>query len=94
MRKPVLLILILIIIVVTLSIVRIYVSNNIATSGVILGKLQEKIGKLQTENAVLSQNVYENSSLNFIASKAAELGFINNKTTFVINSQLRVASKQ
>lgn len=94
MKKSVFLILILIIIVATLSIVRIYVSNNIATSGVILGKLQEKIGKLQTENAVLSQNVYENSSLTVIASKAAELGFVSNKTSFVINSQLRVASKQ
>lgn len=94
MKKPVLLILILIITVMTLSIVRIYVSNNIATSGVILGKLQEKISKLQTENAILAQNVYENSSLNTIASKAAEFGFVSNKTSFVINSQLPIASKQ
>ena len=94
MKKPVFLILLLVAIVVILSIVRTYVSNNIATSGVILGVIEGKIDKLKTDNAILAEKLYEQSSLVNIASKASELGFIDNKTSYVLSPGLPVAYKQ
>ena len=94
MKKPALLVFLLVTVVILLSIVRTYVSNNIATSGVILGGIEGEINNLQTENAILAQKLYEQSALTNIASKASELGFIDNKTSFVLDSSLPVAYKQ
>lgn len=93
MKKSVLLIFVLIFAVIILSVIRTYVSNNIATSGVTLSLVEEKISRLKTENAVLSQKLYENSSLTSVASKASVLGFIDSKTSFVLNSGLPVAKR-
>lgn len=93
MKKSVLLIFVLILAVIVLSVIRTYVSNNIATSGVTLSLVEEKISRLKTENAVLSQKLYENSSLTSVASKASTLGFVDSKTSFVLNSGLPVAKR-
>lgn len=94
MKKPALLILLLVAIIVMLSIVRTYVSNNIATSGVILGAIEGEIGKLKTDNAILAEKLYEQSSLTSIASRVTELGFTDNKVSYVLSSGLPVAYKQ
>lgn len=94
MKKPALLIIFLIAVIAILSIVRTYVSNNIATSGVVLGGIEGEINNLQTDNAILAQKLYEQSSLTNIASKAAAIGFVDNKTSYVLNSNLPVAYKQ
>ena len=93
MKKSVLLIFVLIIAVVVLSVIRTYVSNNIATLGVTLSLVEDEASKLKTENAVLSQKLYENSSLTNVASKASKLGFVDSKTSFVLNSGLPVAKR-
>lgn len=93
MNKSTLLIFVLILAVVVLSVVRTYVSNNIATSGVTLSLVEEKVSVLKTENAVLAQKLYENSSLTNVASKASTLGFVDSKTSFVLNSGLPVAKR-
>ncbi len=94
MKKSVLLIFVLILTVVVLSVIRTYVSNNIATSGVTLSVIEDEASKLKTENAVLAQKVYENSSLINVASKASTLGFVDSKTSFVLNSGLPIAAKR
>lgn len=93
MKKSVLLITILIFAAIVLSVIRTYVSNNIATSGVTLSLIEEKVSTLKTENAVLSQKLYENSSLTNVFSKASVLGFVDSKTSFVLNSGLPVAKR-
>ena len=52
MKKPALIIKMLVLTVIVLFIVKIFVSNKIATSGVALGKVQEEIGiyKLELSN--------------------------------------------
>lgn len=93
MKKSVLLITILIFFAIVLSVIRTYVSNNIATSGVTLSLIEAKVSTLKTENAVLSQKLYENSSLTNVFSKASVLGFVDSKTSFVLNSGLPVAKR-
>jgi hypothetical protein len=94
MKKPVLLISFLLVGVFVLSIVRIFVSNNIATSGVALGNIEEEAQRYKLENSILSERLYIYSSLTNIASKAYDLGYTDKKSNYVIGQQLPVALKQ
>jgi hypothetical protein len=94
MKKQVLLIGILALIVFGLSIVRIYISNQVATSGVILGQIQQQVDAYKMENILLAENLYTKSSLTNIAEEASKQGFVEQKTDFVLNGQVPVAYKQ
>jgi len=94
MKKPILTITILISIILILSVVKIFVSNRIATSGVFLGKIEEEINSYKTQNAQLSEKIYTLSSLTNVSQKALQLGYIDQKTDFVLNTQVPVAFKQ
>lgn len=94
MKKPYLTILILIFLVGVLSVVRIYISNNISTSGQLLGKAEEEINSLKLQNTLLSEKLYQQSSLTFVFSKAKDLGYTDSKTDFVLDNKLPVAIKQ
>lgn len=94
MKKPALILGTLILIVVVLSVVRIFVSNRIATSGVVLGKVTEEVSKYKLQNSILSEKLYTISSLTNIASKATDLGYTDKKTDFVLSTKLPVAIKQ
>lgn len=94
MKKPAVIISILLFVIFSLSMVRIYISNNVATSGVMLEKVQNALTSVKLENIILSQKLYTESSLTDIADKAQSQGYIESKTDFVINGQLPVAFKQ
>jgi cell division protein FtsL len=94
MKKPILLIAILLVIVLTLSLVRIYISNQIATSGVVLGQVQSEIDSYKTQNILLSEKLYTQSSLTNIAKEAAKEGYVAQSSDFVLNGQVPVAYKQ
>lgn len=94
MRKPTLIISSLIIIILTLSVVRIFISNQVATSGVLLSKIQEEAAGLKTENVLLSEKLYTKSALVNIDSEAENRGYVEQKTDFVLNGQVPVAFKQ
>lgn len=94
MKKPALIITSLFILILALSVIKIFVSNRIATSGVVLGKVQEDLSKYKLENYTLSEKLYTLSSLTNIASKAYDLGYTDSKTDFVLNNQVPVAIKQ
>ncbi len=94
MKKPFLLIGILALAVLSLSIVRIYISNQVATSGVVLGQIEQQIDTYKMENILLAQNLYAKTSLTSIAEEAAKQGFVEQKSDFVLNGQLPVAYKQ
>jgi hypothetical protein len=94
MKKSVLIISILLITVLVLSVVRIYIANQVATSGVLLGKVEEEVTNYKTENIILAEKLYTASSLTNIDSEAEKLGFVEPKTDFVLNGQVPVAFKQ
>ncbi|HUD09968.1 MAG TPA: hypothetical protein VMR77_04185 [Patescibacteria group bacterium] len=94
MQKPVLLIGILALTVFGLSIVRTYISNQVATSGVMLGQIQEQIDAYKMQNVLLSVNLYTKSSLTNIAEEASKEGFVEQTTGFVLSGQVPVAYKQ
>lgn len=94
MKKSIILIAILVIVVFVLSIVRIYISNQIATSGVVLGQVQNEIDAYKTQNILLSEELYSQSSLTNIALEAAKDGYVAQSSDFVLNGQIPVAYKQ
>lgn len=80
MKKPILFIILIITIIVSLSIIQVAVSNNLSTTGVELARIEEKIATYKKENVLLRQKLLIASSLDTIASKAAEMGFVEEKT--------------
>jgi hypothetical protein len=94
MKKQVLLPGILILIVFGLSLVRIYISNQVATSGVVLGQIQQQVDAYKIQNMLLAENLYTMSSLTNIAQEASSEGYVEQKTDFVLNGQAPVAYKQ
>lgn len=79
MKKPILFIILIITIIISLSVVQVTVSNNLSTTGVELAKIEEKIIAYKKKNALLRQKLLAASSLDTIASKAAEMGFVEEK---------------
>lgn len=94
MRKPALIIGILIFVILTLSVVRIFISNNISTSGMLLGKVGEELDKYRFENSIIAEKLYTMSSLTSASQKAYDLGYVDTKNEFVLNKQVPVAIKQ
>ena len=94
MKKPILIISILLVIVLSLAIVRIYISNQVATSGVILGQVQNEIDTYKIQNIQLSEKLYSQSSLTNISEEATKEGFVTQSSDFVLNGQVPVAYTQ
>lgn len=94
MKKPAIFLTTLIGLVIVLFIVRIFISNQVATSGVELGRLEEQIDNYKTQNIILSEQLYSKSSLTNIDAEAGYLGFVEQQSDFVLNGQLPVAYKQ
>ncbi|MEK7160265.1 MAG: hypothetical protein AAB702_02185 [Patescibacteria group bacterium] len=94
MKKPVLIIATLVFVILTLSVVRIFISNNISTSGVVLGKVGEELDKYKLENSITAEKLYTMASLTSVSQKAYTLGFVDSKSDFVLNQKVPVAIKQ
>jgi hypothetical protein len=73
-------------IIIFLSIVQVVVSNRLSTAGMALGKIEDEIRFYKRENASLSEEFFLASSLANISSKAAEMGFIGNKSQLVLTT--------
>ncbi|HYM65345.1 MAG TPA: hypothetical protein VES68_02580 [Candidatus Sulfotelmatobacter sp.] len=85
---------ILILIVVILATVKIYISNGVATSGIVLEKVEQEEDAYRLENSLLSEKLYTDSSLTHINEKAELLGYADKRSDYVISSQQSVALKQ
>lgn len=94
MKRPLLFIFFLFSIIMLLSVVQVVVSNRLSTTGLELAKMQEEIRLYKNENALLSERLLAASSLTQIASKAAELGFVEAKSPIVISAHVPIAVKQ
>ena len=94
MKKPVIIIVTLVFVILTLSVIRIFISNNISTSGVVLGKVVEEYDKYRLENSIIAEKFYTMASLTDVSQKAYDLGYVDSKSDFVLNQKVPVAIKQ
>jgi len=94
MKKSTLLIIVLVASIVALSVVKTFISNNIATSGVMLVKMEQAIGSLKTENALIAEKLYKDASLTSVYEKADKIGYVKNSPFYVVNSKFPIAARQ
>ncbi len=94
MKKPTLLITFSILTILVLAVVRISVANKLSTSGIMLSKIENQLGYYKKENLLLQESLLTYSSFTHIASQAAQLGFVQDKKSYVLNSTLPLAIKQ
>lgn len=74
----------LIVLVIVLAMVRLVVSNVIATSGLALDKIESQTEALKLENDVLNEKLLSVSSLTAIASEAAKIGFTSSSQSYLL----------
>lgn len=74
----------LFLVIVFLSVAQAFVSNRLSTSGIVLGEIEEEILLYKTENVALAEKFFMVTSLNNIASRAAVLGFVQEKSPLVL----------
>lgn len=94
MKKPLSFIAIIVGIVVFLSVLQVVVSNKLSTTGVVLGRYQDEIKQYETENTILAQKLLVSTSLQSIASQAAELGFIETTQKLVLSASVPLARER
>ncbi len=87
MKQPIVLIVANIIFILVLTLIQVIVANNLSTTGIELGEVQEKISAYKKKNAILHEQVLTASSLSSIASSAGELGFEEIKVSVVVANQ-------
>jgi cell division protein FtsL len=69
----------------------IYLSNRLATESIEASQLKRDIALVEQENNVLQSEIFEHSSFESVASRAAEFGFQKAKESISISSPVTVA---
>ena len=80
--------------IILLSIAQTILSNMLSTSGVPMSKINKELQAYKTENTQIREKLFLRSSLINIASKAAELGFVESKSEFVLKTSMPLAVRQ
>lgn len=93
MKKTYSIFLLPLIIIIVLTITHVVVANRLSTAGVELDNIQNKLTEYKKENILLKEKVLEQSSLDHIASAAADLGFVNSKSGVYFFDQLPLARR-
>lgn len=87
-----LLILTLILVTVVLEGVNIFLSNNAAGTSIEVARLSQELEVLDEHNISLNTDILSYSSYEHVASRAAELGFSQNKNSAImLSAPLQVA---
>lgn len=94
MNKARLTIIVIFAVIILLSVVQTVISNSLSTSGVSLSKIDSEISSFQTENIVLSEKLFTETSLTTIDAKATQMGFIEGASPYVVTSTLPLAIRQ
>lgn len=84
----------LVLIVTGLLITRVVLSSAFSVDGITLEKINNRLAQLQKEDMLLKEKVYTQSSLTMIASDAAQMGFVEEKTQIAINGTSSLAIRQ
>ena len=74
-----------------LVVVQVSASNMLSTDGIDLGRMQYEIAEVKKENTLLKEKIYTQASLNTVASQAATLGFIPEKSPEYIKTTKAIA---
>lgn len=74
-----------------LELFNLHLSGKIASDSVEVKKIQKNISELQEKNEVLNSQVLSLASLDIVASKAANLGFMQTQNYIFLNSPVEVA---
>lgn len=82
---------ILIITVVSLQLVNVFLVNTIASGSVEAAMIQNEIDKIEEKNAIIKTELLKYSSFTRVASRAAELGFGDEKSFISVKTPLPVA---
>lgn len=69
----------------------IYLSNRIAVESIQAAKVRNEIAKLSENNQVLSSEILDYTSYEYIASRAGELGFHEEKDIVSLYAPVQVA---
>ncbi|EKD65142.1 MAG: hypothetical protein ACD_50C00178G0007 [uncultured bacterium] len=93
MKKKVFIIAFILFTIISLSVGQVVVSNRLSTEGIDLQKIEEEIHFYKAQNSTLSEKLFTASSLSNIASRAALLGFVENKSQLVVKTSLPIALK-
>jgi cell division protein FtsL len=84
---------VLTLVIISLSVIHVIVANRLSTTGIDLYEMQAELTKYKKQNIILHEQVLKLSSLDTIASRAAELGFVEPKQNIVIEGQVPLAKR-
>ncbi|HRN96521.1 MAG TPA: hypothetical protein PLD54_03695 [Candidatus Levybacteria bacterium] len=76
---------------ITLEGVNIFLNNRMATDSIQASQLKKELAVVVQENNVIKAKVYELSSYESVASRAAELGFKEASSTISLDAPVQVA---
>lgn len=93
MKKPVFFITILVLVAISLTIIQTVLSNRLSTTGIPMGEIEEKIDSYRLQNSILEEQLLTVSSLTGISERASQLGFVEEKSLFVMKKSYALASK-
>ncbi|OGH38842.1 MAG: hypothetical protein A2905_03040 [Candidatus Levybacteria bacterium RIFCSPLOWO2_01_FULL_36_10] len=91
MKRPILLLTILFIIAMVFEVVNVYLLNKVTTDSIYVIKIKQEISSYKQKNIVLKTEILESTSMNMIASRASDLGFVESKEVISLYSPLTVA---
>ncbi len=94
MKKPFITVALSIVLLTSAVIAKTIVSGKVSTYGNSLGKMEKETDDLKTQNMVIREELLSLTSLNHVASAAAELGFAESKTQLVFSKSLPLALKR
>lgn len=94
MKKPKALLLINFCIIIFLSLMQVIISNSLSTKGLGLSSIENEKEAYKKRNSLLQEKLLSISSLAYIATEAASIGFVNDKSTIFISSSFPIARKQ
>jgi ribulose bisphosphate carboxylase small subunit len=94
MKRPVHLLLFLFILIIVLAVLKIAITNTIATTGITLGQMQKQISVLNTQNYIIAQKYLAAASLVTISQKAQKLGFQSNTNDYFVTQVEQTATTQ
>lgn len=94
MRKPKIILLINFSIIIFLILIQVVVSNSLSTTGLNLSSIDKGIEAYKKENILLKEKLLSLSSLTNIASEAARIGFVDDKSSIFVSSVVPIAKAQ
>ena len=84
----------LIFIILVLVVAQTVLSNILSTSGVIVSKLYNETESYRIENSKIAEKLFAESSLMNIEDEAKKMGFVKEKSQFVVTTSQSLAARQ